>query len=89
MKDRDNDLIMVTEHLNSRAFWLGTLDRGLKSLAQTLVALFGASAALLHHMSVGVGLAFGGAVLALSVISSVVSGFIGDPGTTSAIRGGR
>jgi hypothetical protein len=75
----------------TEAWLLGTLDRALKSIAATLLLLLGGGttglnllqvdwkAALLTAASAGV----------VSILTSLASGYVGDPGTTSALPGGR
>jgi hypothetical protein len=72
------------------AFWLGTLDRAIKSFAQSLLLLWGADAGF-NLLSVDVGQAFGVAAGAavLSLLTSLASRSIADDGTTSMLPGGR
>lgn len=79
----------------TRAFWLGLLDRAIKTAAHTMLALLlagpGLSSLGANVLAVnwqGVLSATAGAV-ALSVLTSLGSCQVGDPGTTSAIGGAR
>lgn len=75
----------------THAWVMGTLDRALKTFAQTLIVLLGGGTAGLDLLQVDwVGaLAGAGGAVVLSVLSSVVSAGIGDGGTTSALPGGK
>ena len=71
----------------SRTFWLATLERALKSLAQCLIGLWlGDSAFDLVQIDWrhAVGLAAGAALL--SVLTSIVSAPIGATGTPSLVE---
>lgn len=70
------------------AFWTGAVDRALKSAAQALILLWAASSGfnvLTVDWPTSLGLAGGAA--ALSLLTSIASGAIGDKGTTSALPG--
>lgn len=71
------------------AFWIGVMDRAVKSFAQALLLLWGADAAF-NVVEVDVRGAFGVAAGAavLSFLTSLVSAPIGDQGTTSFLPGG-
>jgi r1t holin len=72
------------------AFWTGAFDRAIKSFAHALLLLWGGDAAFnLFDVDVpqALGLAAGAAVL--SLLTSIVSSPIGEPGTTSMLPGGR
>lgn len=72
------------------AFWTGLVDRAVKSAAQALILLWAADEGfnvLSIDLPHSLGLA-GGAAL-LSALTSIVSAPLGDPGSTSALPGGR
>lgn len=73
----------------SAAFWVGVLDRALKSFAQALLLLWGADQGL-NILDVdwktALGLA-GGAAL-LSFLTSLLSAPLGDKGSSSFLPGG-
>jgi hypothetical protein len=77
--------------LFTKAWVIGMADRGIKSFAVTLLLLLGGGAAGLNVLQVdwvqALGTAAGAVVL--SVLTSVVSAFVGEPGTTSALPGGK
>lgn len=74
----------------SAAFWKGALDRAVKSVAQSLLLLWGADSGLdIVHVDWRGALAYAGGAAVLSLITSVLSAGAGDPGTTSMISGGR
>lgn len=71
------------------SFWIGTVDRAVKSFAQALILLWGADQGLniLEVDFMGaLGVALGAVVL--SVLTSLVSAPVGDAGTTSFLPGG-
>lgn len=70
------------------AFWTGAVDRALKSFAQALLLLWGADQGF-NILSISIGPALGVAAGAavLSLLTSIVSGPIGDKGTTSFLPG--
>jgi len=71
------------------SWWRGAADRALKATAQTLLLLWAGSDGL-NVLTVqpmpALGLAAGAAVL--SLLTSIVSAPVGDPGTTCLIPGG-
>lgn len=74
----------------STAFWTGAFDRAMKSFAQALLLLWGADEGLnLLDIDIvpSLGVAAGAAVL--SLLTSIVSAPVGEPGTTSLLPGGR
>lgn len=74
----------------STAFWTGAFDRAIKSFAQALLLLWGADEGfnLIDIQLVpSLGVAAGAAVL--SLLTSIVSAPVGEPGTTSMLPGGR
>lgn len=73
----------------TQAFWIGLVDRAVKSFAQALLVLWGADQGL-SLVNVNVGSAFGiaGMTAVLSVLTSLVSAPIGESGTTSFLPGG-
>lgn len=75
----------------SRGFWIGTADRAIKAFATTLLLLLGGGQTGLNLLAVNwrAALATAGGAALLSVLTSLVSAPIGEPGTTSALRGGR
>lgn len=70
-------------------FWLGATDRAVKSFAQALLLLWGASAGF-NVLDIEPGAAFGvaGGAALLSVLTSIVSAPVGDKGSPSLIPGG-
>lgn len=73
----------------TKAFWVGLVDRAIKSFAQALLLLWGADAGFnVLHINVGgaLGVAAGAAVI--SVLTSLVSAPLGESGTTSLLPGG-
>lgn len=70
------------------AFWTGTIDRAVKSFAQALLLLWGASEGF-NVLQIDVGPAFGVAAGAavLSLLTSIVSAPAGDKGSTSFLPG--
>lgn len=78
------------EEYFTAAFWKGAADRAIKSVAQSLLLLWGADAGLdLLHVDWRGALAYAGGAAVLSLVTSVLSSKSGDPGTTSMISGGR
>lgn len=76
--------------MRDAGFWVGTLDRAVKSFAQALLLLWGADDGLNVleiNLAQSLGVAVGAAVL--SLLTSIVSSSVGDRGTTSMISGGR
>lgn len=73
----------------TKAFWLGTLDRAVKSAAQALVLMFGAGPAVLNILSIDAVTSFGvaGGAVVLSVLTSLISAPFGDKGSTSLLPG--
>lgn len=73
----------------TQAFWIGLVDRAVKSFAQSLVVLWGADAGfnVLHVSWPGaLGVAAGAALL--SALTSLASAPLGETGTTSFLPGG-
>lgn len=71
------------------AFWIGAIDRAVKSFAQALLLLWGADAGfnlLSVDLGAALGIAAGAAVL--SLLTSLVSAPVGETGTTSFLPGG-
>lgn len=73
----------------TQAFWIGLVDRAVKSFAQALLVLWGADAGF-NVLQVNLGAAFGVAAGAavLSILTSLVSAPVGESGTTSFLPGG-
>jgi hypothetical protein len=71
------------------AFWIGTVDRAVKSFAQALLLLWGADAGF-NIINIDLGNAFGLAAGAfvLSILTSLISAPVGETGTTSFLPGG-
>lgn len=71
-------------------FWVGLVDRAVKTFCQTLLVLWGGDQ-LLSLANVDVGGAFGIAGMAalLSILTSFVSAPVGEQGTTSFLPGGK
>lgn len=67
-------------------FWLDTLERAIKTAAQTLLGLIGTNVVdvtSLEWQDIGVAVAF---TTGLSVLTSIVSSGIGEPGTASLLN---
>lgn len=67
-------------------FWLDALERAVKTAAQTVLGLIGTNAATavsLDWQQIGVATAF---TAGLSVLTSIVSSGIGEPGTASLLN---
>lgn len=76
--------------MRTGAFWVGALDRAIKSFAQALLLLWGADEGLnLLEIDLVRSLGVAAAALVLSLLTSIVSAPIGDDGTTSMLRGGQ
>lgn len=76
--------------MRDAGFWLGALDRAVKSFAQALLLLWGADAgfSLLDvNLVQSLGVAAGAAVL--SLLTSIASSSVADRGTTFLLPGGR
>jgi hypothetical protein len=73
----------------TQAFWIGLVDRAVKTFAQSLIVLWGADQGL-SLLNVNVGAAFGVAGMAavLSILTSFASAPVGESGTTSFLPGG-
>jgi hypothetical protein len=70
------------------AFWTGAVDRSVKSFAQALLLLWGADAGFnILEISIGPALGVAGGAAALSLLTSIASGPIGDKGSTSFLPG--
>ncbi len=73
----------------TQAFWVGVVDRAVKSFAQALLLLWGADAGfniVEVDLPGALGVAAGAAVL--SLLTSLVSAPVGENGTTSFLPGG-
>jgi len=72
------------------AFWVGAIDRAVKSFAQSLLLLWGADAGF-NVVEVDLRGALGVAVgaVVLSLLTSLVSAPVGEVGTTSFLPGGK
>lgn len=73
----------------TQAFWIGLVDRAVKTFCQSLLVLWGADQGL-SLLNINVGGAFGvaGMAVVLSVLTSFVSAPVGENGTTSFLPGG-
>lgn len=70
------------------AFWTGAVDRALKSFAQSLILLWGATEAFnVLDVDIPTALGLGGGAAVLSVLTSIVSAPAGDKGTTAFLPG--
>lgn len=76
--------------MRTAEFWLGVLDRALKSFAQALLVLWLADGTF-NILDVDVEQSLGVAVgaLVISVLTSIGSGVVGDKESTSLIPNGR
>ena len=71
------------------SFWIGTVDRAVKSFAQALLLLWGADAGFnVLHVTVPGALGVAAGAFVLSILTSLVSAPSGDKGTTSFLPGG-
>jgi hypothetical protein len=76
----------VSRPLLSGTFWLDALERCIKTAAQTTLALIGVNVtdvASLNWQEVGVAVGF---ATGLSVLTSIVSSGIGEPGSASLLN---
>jgi hypothetical protein len=71
------------------AFWTGAFDRALKSFAQMLLILWGASDVFnVLEVNWAETLGIGAGALVISLLTSIVSAPVGDRGSTSVMKGG-
>lgn len=76
--------------MKTAGFWVGALDRAIKSFAQALLLLWGADEGLnLLDINLIQSLGVAAGALVLSLLTSIVSAPVGDDGTTSVLRGGQ
>lgn len=76
--------------MRTGSFWVGALDRAIKSFAQALLLLWGADEGLnLLDIDFVQSLGVAAGALVLSLLTSIVSAPVGDDGTTSMLRGGQ
>lgn len=76
----------MTRPLLTGTFWLDTLERCVKTAAQTVLGLIGVNVtdvASLDWKEIGIATAF---TTGLSVLTSIVSAGIGEPGTASLLN---
>lgn len=71
--------------MRTSAFWLDAAERALKTAAQTLLALWGTDGLDLLSVSWGPALSVAGGAALLSVLTSIASSRVGDPGTASVV----
>lgn len=72
----------------TKAFWLGTADRSVKSAAQALILLWGGDTVFnLFTISPVASLGVAGGAAALSLLTSLVSAPFGDGGSSSFLPG--
>lgn len=72
--------------LFTATFWLDAFERAVKTAAQTLIALIGVNVTEVTDLDWGqIGIATGVAT-ALSVLTSIVSSGIGEPGSASLLN---
>jgi hypothetical protein len=73
-----------------QAFWIGLVDRAIKSFAQALIVLWGADQGLsILNVNIGGALGVAGMAAVLSALTSLASAPLGESGTTSFLPGGR
>lgn len=73
----------------TQAFWIGAIDRAVKSFAQSLLLLWGADAAFnIVEVDIKGALGFAAGAVVLSLLTSLVSAPAGESGTTSFLPGG-
>ena len=76
----------MSRPLFTATFWLDALERAVKTAAQTVLGLIGTNAATavsLDWQQIGIATAF---TTGLSVLTSIVSSGIGEPGTASLLN---
>lgn len=75
----------------TRAFWLGIVDRAVKTFAGVLLTLLGGGQTGLNLLAVNwrAALLTAAGVTVVSVLLSLASAPVGDPGTTAMLRGAR
>jgi hypothetical protein len=72
------------------AFWTGAFDRAIKSFAQMLLVLWGASDVFnIFDVNWVQTLGVGAGALVISLLTSIISAPVGDRGSTSLMRGGQ
>jgi hypothetical protein len=77
---------MSTRPLFTATFWLDALERAIKTAAQTVLGLIGSNVVdvtSLDWKEIGIATAF---TTGLSVLTSIVSSGIGEPGTASVLN---
>lgn len=73
----------------TQAFWIGAIDRAVKSFAQSLLLLWGADAAFnIVEVDIKGALGFAAGAVVLSLLTSLVSAPVSESGTTSFLPGG-
>lgn len=71
--------------MGTRAFWADVAERAVKTAAQCLLALWAGDGVSLLHLDWPTSLGLAGTAAALSVLTSIASAGIGDPGTASLV----
>ena len=77
---------MSNRPLFTATFWLDALERAIKTAAQTILGLIGSNVVdvtSLDWKEIGIATAF---TTGLSVLTSIVSSGIGEPGTASVLN---
>lgn len=77
---------MMARPLFTATFWLDAFERCIKTAAQTVIGLIGTNATTavsLDWQQIGVATAF---TTGLSILTSIVSSGIGEPGTASLLN---
>lgn len=73
----------------TQAFWIGAIDRAVKSFAQSLLLLWGADATFnIVEVDIKGALGVAAGALVLSLLTSLGSAPVGESGTTSFLPGG-
>ena len=72
--------------LFTATFWLDTLERAVKTAAQSLLSLVGVNAVDVVSLNWQEMLITTGVATGLSVLTSIVSSGIGEPGTASVLN---
>lgn len=75
----------MSRPLLTRSFWLDTLERAIKTAAQSLLAAIVGTAAV-TEFDWGVVLLTTGVATGASVLTSIISSGIGEPGTASILN---
>ena len=70
----------------SKNFWIATLERAVKTMAQALIAFLGANVTGVLEVDWVQAASVAGMAAVVSVLTSIASTGVGDPGTPSLVR---